>query len=347
MRQRWALALGLGTVMAVSAALAAWGLVPSPKYKATALLKVDMLPPKVLFPTAENQPDFKTYQATQLALLKSRLVLNAALRRPEVAALESVRQQADPVDWLERQLVVELPAHSELLRISISGDRPRELATLTNAVADAYMEEIVTKEHRDRLERHEKLQKLYADRQTALATKRATQRKLAEAVGSDNRQNLALQQKIKLEQLALEQKELLKVELELKRQRVELSVLESAEASRTITPISESAIEEQIENDELITRHKNRVFEIKQKINRHLRVARNAQDPSLRIPPCRTGEHRTDAGPRSRTAPTQDRPAVSGNEPRRTGLAACRSSGPGPDERRSGEGFAGRNRAAQ
>src|SRR5262245_16139441 len=51
--------------------------------------------------------DFESIGETQLALAKSRPVLAAALSVPEVAGLEIVRQQPDPLAWLERDLRVE------------------------------------------------------------------------------------------------------------------------------------------------------------------------------------------------------------------------------------------------
>src|SRR5438105_5005997 len=128
LRRHWLLAAVLGTLCAGTAAVAAWVVVPT-RYTARALLDVACTPPKVVFSTNENRVDpFHTYQRKQLALVKSRLVLTAALRRPKVAELSIVRQQVDPVDWLEDQVQADYSVAPEILRVSITGKQPEELA---------------------------------------------------------------------------------------------------------------------------------------------------------------------------------------------------------------------------
>ncbi len=281
LQNRWPLALSLGVVAALLATVVAWQVVPSPKYRATTMLKVSSQTPKVLFDTLENKPDFKVYLATQKTLITTRMVLSAALRRPEVAGFDC-QNLADPVGWLEHQISVDLPANSELICISITGERPNDLATLVNAVADAYMEEVVTKERKIRLARYEQLQKLYADGQAVLTEKRAQKRKLAENVGSDNRDTLAIQQQATYEHLALEKRELQRVRMELKRQRVELAVLEAAEANKTVADVTDDMIEDALAHDALIEKDNLRITRIDQEIERHKRVIRNHSDYALR-----------------------------------------------------------------
>ena len=233
LQQRWKLALCLGTACAALATAAAWFLVPPPRYKATVLFQISTLPTRFLLDTSDPKPDFRIYQSTQLALIKSRLVLNAALNRPEVASMTSLRDAGiDPIEWLEKQIRAELPTNSELLQISIVGDHPEDLAPLVNAVADAYMEEIVTKEYNERRARSERMKEFLDSYQESLSEKRARRRKLAESVGSDNRQTLALRQQAVFEDLTAEKRELSRVQAELRRDRVESGVLEMVEKSR-------------------------------------------------------------------------------------------------------------------
>ena len=56
------------------------------------------------------------------------------------------------MEWLGDELVAEFPAGSELMRISLSGNRAPDLARLVNAVTDAYLDEVVSKDHNDRQE---------------------------------------------------------------------------------------------------------------------------------------------------------------------------------------------------
>ncbi len=93
--------------------------------------------PSIIFKTAEQRADFRTYQNTQLTLLKSRLVLNSALNDDEVRKLESVQEQIDPIAWLEKE--IHASYSGEVLTISMSGSKPHDLKILVNAVANAYL----------------------------------------------------------------------------------------------------------------------------------------------------------------------------------------------------------------
>ena len=88
LRRRSALALGMALLLAGIAGPAAWYLIPL-SYKAQARLQVAAQPPKILFKTVETEDlggdEYKRYQSTQQTLVKSQLVLGAALRDPKVS----------------------------------------------------------------------------------------------------------------------------------------------------------------------------------------------------------------------------------------------------------------------
>src|SRR5690349_745709 len=56
-----------------------------------------------------EEADFDAYRCTHVSLVRSRLVLLAALRQPNVAALSIVQETTDPVAWLEKELRVGFP----------------------------------------------------------------------------------------------------------------------------------------------------------------------------------------------------------------------------------------------
>ncbi len=131
---------------------AAWFLVPPAKFKAQARLQVAAQPPKVLFRTVETgheREDYRRYQNTQQTLVKSQLALNAALQDKEVSKYRMIREQVDPIAWLQENLKVEFIAASEVMEISLSGDNPHELAGIVNAVKKAYIDEVVNRGHQN------------------------------------------------------------------------------------------------------------------------------------------------------------------------------------------------------
>src|SRR3954454_4417506 len=100
LRRRWPLALGVGLLAAVVVGIAVFFVVPPAKYTARAMLHVNSVQPRILLHVGENHTEYGAYQRTQLALLKSRIVLNAALKQPEVVKLGIVANQVDPIEWL-------------------------------------------------------------------------------------------------------------------------------------------------------------------------------------------------------------------------------------------------------
>ncbi len=230
-RRRWLLALSLSVLGGVIAAGATWLFLPAPEATARALLHVDSTPPWVVFNKAEGQSNFQSYQRTQVALVKSRLVLNAALRSPAVAGFSIIRDSIDPVAWLQKELVVDFSVAPEILRIALSGDRPEEQKVLVEQVTHAYLEEIVNKEGNSKRERMDKLKEISDRYEDTLRRKRRTVRELSEAVGTGDPHTLALKQRFAQEQLASSQKELLQIDSDLRKLKIEVVALQGRDRS--------------------------------------------------------------------------------------------------------------------
>jgi capsular exopolysaccharide synthesis family protein len=201
LRRRSALALGVAILVTGIAGPAAWYWGPAAKYRARAQLQVKAQPPKILFQTVETESlgDYQRYQNTQQTLVKSQWVLNAALRDGQLGTFRLIREQVDPIAWLQSELKVEFIANSEVMEIALSGDNPAELADIVNATERAYMDEVVNRDRKLRIDRHVWLKKLKDTYQANLKERRDMLRKLAEDVGTDDRSTLALQQQYAIE----------------------------------------------------------------------------------------------------------------------------------------------------
>ena len=167
----WVLALGVPIVLAVTAAavVIAWALIPT-EYTATVWLRIAGPQPD-LVGNAGNGNNALADRRTQAALIRSNFVLNAALRKPGIAQLPSIRDRRDPVAWLRDQLTVGFPGDSEILQITLSGDDPSQIVKLLNAVKDAYMEEVVAVEHETERRQKEILEQMYRRMLEQLAKK--------------------------------------------------------------------------------------------------------------------------------------------------------------------------------
>jgi uncharacterized protein involved in exopolysaccharide biosynthesis len=160
-------------VVGAGAAAGTWFLRPD-MYTAYALLRIAPVEQRILDdPSATGKTETGPgnapaplvpaglYQKTQLALITSRPVIQAALNPPPAKAdpikidhLPLIKQQEDPVEWLGNNLKAELVDNTEILRLSLSarhlqGDPQLndDLKVVVNAVVDAYMDQIVKGEH--------------------------------------------------------------------------------------------------------------------------------------------------------------------------------------------------------
>lgn len=164
--------------------------------------------------------DFEVFKRTQMALIQSRLVLGSALKRPEVAALKVVKDQKDPVSWLEENLRVDYPHDAEILRISMRGSDPKELAKLVNAVAGVYVDEFAGKSGNG--ERLAVLKDLLDGYQQILHEKRHTLEVLSQAVGARNPQDADQKRQSALQLLADCLEDLRRVQREQRAARLDL-----------------------------------------------------------------------------------------------------------------------------
>jgi capsular exopolysaccharide synthesis family protein len=227
-----------------------------PKATAQALLYVASTPPKIMFNTVDNSSDGRAdymmnYQKTQATLVKSQLVLNAALketvpgREPtKVSDLSVVREhQPDPVEWLVADLQVDYNVGSpELMRIALKGDKPEELAELVNAVTRAYLAEIVNKERKKRLDHLDQLKGYYSKYDENLRIKRRTLKQLADDAGSGDAQTLTLSHQFALEQLSMAKKDLMQCRSELRKLQLEVDVHQTRGKDRLFPVVGASTL---------------------------------------------------------------------------------------------------------
>jgi capsular exopolysaccharide synthesis family protein len=282
LRRRWALALLLSVTALSVAGVSAWVAIPV-KHTAETLLRVEATQPSLLFGSAEGANNFLNYQKAQTALVKSRLVLNAALRQPQVAQLPIFRSKSNPVEWLEKQLQADCKLAPEILRISMSGESPEDLKIVVDAVRVAYLQEIVDKEHNERQARLDRLKKLQAEYDQTLRDKRRSFRELAQTVGAQHSQTLAHKQQVVMERLAAVQRDLTQVQSDLRKTLVELAGHEAREKAIDKTTVSESALDELSRKDAVIDAHLKRIAELETTLASHRRVAvRGDKDPVVR-----------------------------------------------------------------
>src|SRR5262249_46477892 len=104
-RRRWFVALSAGVVLGAIAAVVMWQLTP-PLSRARTKLFVLGTRPYIAFPDADGKSDPSSFPRSQIALIKSRWILGRVLKEENVAKLPLLRDQAEPEEWLEKNLEV-------------------------------------------------------------------------------------------------------------------------------------------------------------------------------------------------------------------------------------------------
>lgn len=219
LKRRWRPATLIGVPALLFGVVLAWLVVPA-HYTAFVLLKISSKQSRLVFKTADEDADFYTYQRTQKALIRSRFVLNAALRRPGISGLETVHEQTFPVQWLEHALLIDSYNSPEILKISLPGDRPKELAALVNAVKDAYLEEVVLADRKKRIARLNDLERIFEQTEEKVRQKEQRVENLAKQLGTGDAKALSFKQQMALEHFSLLKREHARIRFELMQEQI-------------------------------------------------------------------------------------------------------------------------------
>lgn len=204
-RRKWILPLLLGVFSAAGATAAIYLAAPiQGPGEVTAAIRLAQQPPVVLFerpPDRDVDSQFENFKRTQTALLRSKFVLNPALRKPEVRNLPLVKEQTEPVDWLSKALRIEFPEDAEVMHVTLAGNDPAGQAAIVNAVTEAYMNEVVGTERQRDKERVVRLGEIRVDLRRRVGEKRNALSKLTRRSGWIRRESEDLQRQLALDRL--------------------------------------------------------------------------------------------------------------------------------------------------
>ena len=161
--------------------------------------------------------NWPTFRNTQIELIKSDLVLQAALRDPNVASLPLIRAEADPVSWLRRRLVVGFGSDSEIMAVQMYGTEGEvdQLKQLVDAVVSAYLNEVASSQRQRMLDQRDAVAKALARLNDDLSRKSEAAHDLAIELGSAAHSGVGeVQLQISLKRLDRIETELMKLENE-------------------------------------------------------------------------------------------------------------------------------------
>lgn len=233
-KRRWKQALLIAIPVAILVTAAAWVAVPA-YYTAFVLLKVASTEPRLVFRKAETEQNFDTYRQTQMAMIQSRFVLNAALRRSGISDLETIRTKAFPLEWLEQNITVGTYNSPEILRIALAGGNPEDITKIVNAVKDAYLDEVVLADRKQRISRLNELERIHSETEEKVRQKEQRVELLAKELGTGDSQALSIKHQMALEQISLLRREHARVRFELMRAQINEQAIGTSGVS-TVSP---------------------------------------------------------------------------------------------------------------
>jgi succinoglycan biosynthesis transport protein ExoP len=265
---RWLLALSVGLSLSAVFGGAAWYFLPA-KYTSYALLRVAEAEPQPLIPDQRGSSTQveRYFENTQVALIKSRPIIQAALRQPGIDQLNLIRSQPDPALWLEEELKVAFLDKTDILRVSLDGTDPKELADLVNAVKEAYMQEEVNAQRDKKKNLLDDLEKVYISSEEKLHNQRATLRELAQRLKSSDVQALSVKQKAILDEYAVLRKELSLLQAQVRGAEIALAVHKASGDNAGAVAIPEVVLEQAVEADPVVVQKKMELAQFESKLN--------------------------------------------------------------------------------
>jgi capsular exopolysaccharide synthesis family protein len=265
LRRRWLLALTLGLLLGSAGAVLAWWLRP-PQYTAYALLRVASAEQAIIPNGSNNSDEAQQYRRTQVALLKSHLVIQEALRRPKAPKTQLALSQPDPVAWLEKEIQADILQGTELIKVSLTGLTKEDLADIVNDVKDAYLDKIITEERTQKLTQLNEVERICTEAETNIYTQRTTLKRLADTLRTVDPQALTVQQKIAMEEFGALKKELAMIQSQLRAAKVTLVVAEGKVKTADTVEIPPAMLESAVNKDPKISEQRTKVLELGKKL---------------------------------------------------------------------------------
>ena len=201
LRRHWLLGLVLGVIAASVFAVATFLLIPN-YYTPFAYIRVAMSRETVVYKNDRiSINDYEVFKNTQLGLLKSPYVFMAALRKKNIANLSIVKQENDPLTWLQEELRAGYINESEIMRVSITSRKADESTELVNAVVGAYIDEVVNKQDSERRAMSAQLAQIYNSKTNEVRTKRASLYNLADKLDAADTAAVKVQTTVHIQEL--------------------------------------------------------------------------------------------------------------------------------------------------
>jgi succinoglycan biosynthesis transport protein ExoP len=283
-RRRWIPATVLAVTFGVIAGLLTFLFLPR-GFEAVAWLRVRDKSGMFGAGMGRDNAEYEAYRKTQVQLIKSPLVLMAALRRPGVNSLEALKGEEDKVGWLMRNVQVSAPMESEVLQVRLRGEDPKEITQIVNAVTNAYLNDVVNKEKAERLARRDTLEKKYKENMAEVRTRLDTYHNLAKSLGTTDSAEVATQRALLLDHLGTLRAEQTQLQRSIALLDAELAIMDAKERGEITLEqsVPEEMVDAMVLRDPQFTELRDRLAQIEEAVVfQAQRSARGPNDPAVK-----------------------------------------------------------------
>ena len=168
---------------------------------------------------SETDADYQRYCETLVDLVTSPAVLKAALQRSGIADLKCIRAQNDPINWLISVMKADKPRYSKFLTIEATGPDAldidtEEARTLVDAVAQAYLADVVNQEKRELLERRDALERKYKKNMAGVRAMLDPYNDLVKSLGTADSEELKTRGSLLLDRLRSLREQISRLEID-------------------------------------------------------------------------------------------------------------------------------------
>jgi capsular exopolysaccharide synthesis family protein len=221
-------------LLAGLAAFVVWKKTPDPKNTGYALFQLHANQPHILTPQ-EREDTAQAFRMSQGALVKSRHILNAALKDTKVSNSKMLKDEADKVTELEGLVKVDYRAGPQFMRVSVEGDDADELRAIIDAIAKAYTDQMDTSQRTEQQNRRVKLEERELSLKSEIDNHLKTLNRLLDAESERSNPSARLDLVTRRSQLALQKNE---AETLLRQAEIELDLLQNANRSRSASDVT-------------------------------------------------------------------------------------------------------------
>ena len=283
-RRRWLPATALALALASIAGVLTWVFLPK-GFESVAWLRVRDKSGMFGVGGGRDNAEYEAYRKTQVQLIKSPFVLTSALRRPGISSLSTLSAEDDPVGYLMRSIQVSAPMESEVVQVRMRGEDAKEVTQIVNAVAQAYLSDVVNKEKSERLTRRDMLERKYKENMAEVRTSLDTYNNLAKTLGTADTAEVATQRSLLLDHLGTLRAQLNQTQRDLTLIDAELAIMDAKDRGEISLEqsVPEETVDAMLLRDPQFAEFRERLSAIEESMAYQAeRSARGGNDPAVK-----------------------------------------------------------------